>query len=483
MNHVSPRLSAPLQVIGEQWREGNGVTVQPVIDPSTGATLAELRVASPADVDEAVAAAAAAFEPWRRRPAIERSRLLRDGAALIRARSNAIARLIALELGKPFAQALVEVETAAEMFDWAAEEGRRCYGRVIPRRSGGLQQRTELVPLGVVAAASGWNAPAITPARKISSALATGCTLVLKPSEETPHVALAIAEALRDAGLPPGVLNLLFGDPAAIMSQLIAAAPVRALSFTGGTGVGRALGAAAGGHLKRATLELGGHAPVLVFDDVDVEAVARSAAGAKFRNAGQVCTSPTRFVVHEAIHDRFAAAFVDAARAIAVGPALEPGVQMGPLKNPRRVAAMQRLVDEARAKGLRLLVGGQTLPGPGCFFSPTLLLDPECCSAASSEEPFGPLALLRPFATLDEAVAEANRLPAALAAYAFTRDLARAHALADGVRCGALAINDWAVSTPETPFGGMADSGYGLEGGSEGLREFMQVRSVRTGCA
>lgn len=483
MSHDASRLPPPVQVTGAHWREGASDTVTPVMDPSTGQVLAELRHAATSDVDAAVDAAAAAFEGWRRRPAVERARLLRDAGELIRARRDAIARLIALELGKPLAQAVAEVETAAEMFDWAAEEGRRCYGRVIPPRAGGLQQRTEIVPLGVVAAASGWNAPAITPARKISSALAAGCTLVLKPSEETPHVAIALVEALRDAGLPPGVVNLVFGDPAAIMSRLIDAEPVRALSFTGGTAVGRALGAAAAGRLKRATLELGGHAPVLVFDDVDVVAVARAAATAKFRNAGQVCTSPTRFVVQETVHDRFAAAFAEAARALVVGPALQAGVQMGPLKNTKRVAAMQRLVDEAAGHGVRPLAGGHALAGPGCFFAPTLLADPQGVCAAWTEEPFGPLALLRPFATLDDAVAEANRLPAALAAYAFTRDLSRAHALADRVRCGALAINDWAVSTPETPFGGTADSGYGLEGGSEGLREFMQVRSIRTGSA
>lgn len=483
MTHQSPRLPPPVQIIGAQWREGGGHTLQPVVDPSTGDTLAELRHASAADVDAAVAAADAAFDGWRRTPAIERARLLRAGAALLRGRREQVATLIALELGKPLAQGLAEIDTAAELFEWAAEEGRRCYGRLIPPRAGGLQQRTELVPLGVVAAASGWNAPAITPARKISSALAAGCTLVLKPSEETPHVAIAIVEALRDAGLPPGVVNLLFGDPAAIMARLIDAEPVRAISFTGGTAVGRTLGAAAGQRLKRATLELGGHAPVLVFDDVDVASVARAAALAKFRNAGQVCTSPTRFVVQQSVHDRFVAAFAEATRALVVGPALRPGVQMGPLKNPRRVLAMQRLIDDAASHGVLPVVGGHALPGPGSYFAPTLLLDPQSRCAASNEEPFGPLALVRPFTTLDEALAEANRLPVGLAAYAFTRDLGRAQALADGVRCGALAINDWAVSMPETPFGGVADSGFGLEGGSEGLREFLQVRSVRIGNA
>ncbi|MDO8774996.1 MAG: NAD-dependent succinate-semialdehyde dehydrogenase [Burkholderiaceae bacterium] len=469
------------QFIGGQWCEGTGVHRQLVIDPSTELPVAELRHASDADVDQAIAAAQAAFAGWRDTPAIERSRLLHACAAHMRQRKGDISRLIGIELGKPLAQGLAEVETAAEIFDWAAEETRRSYGRVIPARAGLLQQRTELVPVGVVAALSGWNAPAITPSRKLSTALAAGCTIVLKPSEETPRVALALVQAMHDAGIPPGVANLVMGDPEKIAKRMIESGLVRAISFTGGTEVGRQLGAMAGAQLKRMTLELGGHAPVLVFDDVDIERVARGAVLAKYRNAGQVCTSPTRFCIHASVYSRFVEVFVAETRRLVVGGPDRPGVHMGPLKNLRRVEAMERFAADARHCGVEIAAGGSRLAGPGYFFEPTVLLDPQHVSAAANMEPFGPIAVLQPFDTMEEAVREANRLPVGLAAYAFTRDLGRAHELARAVNCGSLAINDWAVSAAETPFGGVLDSGMGVEGGSEGLREFQQVKTVRTG--
>ncbi|MES2244750.1 MAG: aldehyde dehydrogenase family protein [Pseudomonadota bacterium] len=481
MSHIiSQRTSLP-QVIGAQWREGTGETLASVIDPSTGAESALLRYASDTDINAAVSAANDAFSGWRDRPALDRSRLLHACAATIRERKPDIARLIALELGKPVSQGLAEVETAADMFEWAAEEARRCYGRVIPTRAGLLQQRTELAPVGVVGAISGWNAPAITPARKISTALAAGCSVVLKPSEETPQVALALVRAIQDSGVPPGVVNVVFGDPSGIARQLIESDLVRAISFTGGTAVGKRLGALAGEHLKRMTLELGGHAPVLVFGDVDVERVARTAVLAKFRNAGQVCTSPTRFCIQAAVYERFVSAFLDETRRLVVGPPGQDGVHMGPLKNQRRMAAMVQFVADARMHGVEIATGGEALTGPGYFFQPTVLLDPGHVCAASNLEPFGPIAVMQSFETDEQAVLEANRLPVGLAAYLFTRDLLRAHVFAQRIRCGSLAVNDWAVSAPETPFGGVLESGVGVEGGSEGLREFQQLKTIRTG--
>ncbi|MDP3519520.1 MAG: NAD-dependent succinate-semialdehyde dehydrogenase [Hydrogenophaga sp.] len=469
------------QVIGGQRRPGDDTRSRPVINPANDTSLGTLPFASADDVADALRAAQTAQADWQQTPAVQRARLLRATADAVRQRREAIAQRIALELGKPLAQGRAEVDTAAEMFDWAAEESRRCFGQVIPTRAGGLQQRTELRPVGVVAAMSGWNAPIITPARKISGALGAGCAIVLKPSEETPGVSLLLQDALDEAGVPPGVVNLVFGDPAAIARQLIESPIVRAFSFTGGIAVGRQLGALAAQHLKRATLELGGHAPVLVFDDVDVAQVARTAALAKFRNAGQVCTSPTRICVHRRVFDVFTGAFVEQVRALRVGNPCDASVDMGPLKNPARLAAIESLVLDARQRGLAVAAGGQRLPGPGCFFEPTVIIDPHRQARVSHEEPFGPIAVLIPFETEAEAIAEANRLPVGLAAYAFTRDLARAHRLAEQVRCGSLALNDWAVSMPETPFGGVLDSGYGLEGGWQGLREFMQVVTVRTG--
>lgn len=469
------------QCIAGQWRPGAGNHSQPVLDPATGESIGELVHASAADVSEAVDAARAAFAGWRRRPPHERSRLLRATGELLRARGNQIAASITTELGKPLREALAEVETAVEMFEWAAEEARRLYGRSIPARAPGVLQLAELEPIGPVAAFSGWNAPVITPARKISGALAAGCTIVIKPSEETPSAALAIARAASDAGIPDGVINVVFGDPARIAAQLVDAADIRMVTFTGGTAIGKQIGERAARTMKRATLELGGHAPVIVMDDVDVDTVARAGVAAKFRNAGQVCTSPTRFLVHAHVYERFTEAFIEGARSLRVGPGTDPASQMGPLKNARRRQAIEQLVDDARAQGVRIAAGGRAIPGAGFFFEPTVLAEAHAGCRAANEEPFGPVALLQPFSTVDEAIAEANRLPFGLAAYMFTRDVVLARRLADEVDSGALCVNEWQVSLPETPFGGVKDSGLGREGGEEGLREFLRVKSVRQG--
>jgi succinate-semialdehyde dehydrogenase/glutarate-semialdehyde dehydrogenase len=478
MNNDYPALT---QYIAGEWRSGHGSASASVLNPATGELLGQLAHANAADVADAIDAAAQAFGRWRAVAPVERGRLLRDTATLLRERRDRIARLITLELGKPFSEALREVDTAAEMFEWSAEEGRRAYGRLIPARMPGITQTVMLEPIGPVAAFSGWNAPAVTPSRKISGALAAGCSIVLKPSEETPAVALAIARAAADAGVPAGVVNLVFGDPAAIAEQLMAAAAIRMLSFTGATAVGRQLAELAARTMKRATLELGGHAPVLVFDDVDVPAVARAAAASKFRNAGQVCISPTRFHVHESVYDQFCQRFVQATQALKVGNGLDPAVQMGPVKNERRRAAIERLVADASDRGARVLTGGQRLPGPGWFHAPTVLGGGGDDALAANQEPFGPLALVRPFQTFDEAITQANRLPFGLTAYAFTRDVHRAHDLAQAIESGVVCINEWQASLPETPFGGVKDSGLGSEGGIEGLREFQSVKCVRMG--
>jgi succinate-semialdehyde dehydrogenase/glutarate-semialdehyde dehydrogenase len=460
---------------------GGGRATRDVFDPSDASVLGRVPEATTEDVARAVEAAARGFERWRRVSALERGRVLLTAAARIRARRDEIARLITLELGKPYGEAQREVDTAAEMFEWSGEEARRLYGRLIPARSAGMRQMVTLEPLGPVAAFSGWNAPAITPARKISGALAAGCSVVIKPSEETPAVALAIADAVQDSGLPDGVLNVLFGDPGLISTALLAAPQVRMVTFTGSTEVGRQLGERAARTMKRATLELGGHAPVLVFADADPEAVASAAVAAKYRNAGQVCTSPTRFLVHESIVARFRARFVEATRALKVGGGFDTGVQMGPLANPRRLDAMQEFVDDARSRGMSVDTGGCRLPGAGWFWAPTVLGDAHDDCRAANVEPFGPLALIRPFGHFDEAIAQANRLPFGLAAYAFTRDLNTARAASEAIDSGVVSVNDWTASLAETPFGGTRDSGLGAEGGIEGVQAFMRVKCVREG--
>ncbi len=449
-----------------------------VIDPATREVLGRLPVASGEDIDEALEAARRAFPGWRDTPALARAAILRRAATLMRERTPRLAWLITRELGKPLAESEKEVATAAEMFEWGAEEARRTYGRLIPGRVGGIRQMAIPEPIGPVAAFSGWNAPAITPSRKIAGALAAGCAIVIKPSEETPAIALEIGRALMDAGLPAGVLNMVFGDPGEISRRLIESPIIRMVTFTGSTAIGRELATMAASGLKRATLELGGHAPVLVFDDADPVDAADAVLAAKLRNSGQICTSPTRMYVQEGVYERFVDRLAERARGWRVGNGLDAGVQMGPLANPRRLAAMETMVADALEHGARLAAGGQRLDLPGWFWAPTVLRDAGQDCLAANTEPFGPLALVQPFRDTDEALALANRLPFGLASYVFTCDAATARIASERIESGVVCINHCQASLPETPFGGFKDSGLGKEGGVEGLQEFMQVKYV-----
>jgi succinate-semialdehyde dehydrogenase/glutarate-semialdehyde dehydrogenase len=449
-----------------------------VFDPATEGVLGRLPVATSDDIARALDAAQRSFQPWRRKGALERGEILRRAAGIMRARTAVLARLITQELGKPYPEAEKEVATAAEMFEWAAEEGRRTYGRIIPGRSDEIRQMAIPEPVGPVAAFAGWNAPAITPSRKIAGALAAGCSIVIKPSEETPAIALEIVRALEEAGLPAGVLNVVFGDPGMISRQLLDSPVIRMVTFTGSTSIGKAIAEQAARTLKRTTLELGGHAPVLVFDDVDVEKTCATILAAKLRNAGQICTSPTRMIVHEAVYEPFVAAMARLAGAWRVGNGFEPGVQMGPMANPRRLAAMAAMVGDAEAHGAKVVTGGARVDGRGWFWQPTVLRDVSNDCGAANVEPFGPLAVVRPVASFDEAIAEANRLPFGLASYVFTNQIKTARMAAQGIESGVVCVNHCQASLPETPFGGVKDSGLGKEGGTEGLREFLQTKYV-----
>ncbi|MFT3849544.1 MAG: NAD-dependent succinate-semialdehyde dehydrogenase [Propionivibrio sp.] len=471
------------QFIGGRFRPGSSQDRFTVINPSDAQPLGDYAFATQADVEAAIEAAAQAFRSWRKTSAVQRSALLRQVAKLMRERGAEIAEQITRELGKPLGEAKNEVVTAAEMFEWAAEEARRLYGRTIPARSEGITQTVMWEPIGPVAAFAGWNAPAITPSRKISGALAAGCTIVIKPSEETAGVALHIARAVQDAGIPDGVVNMVFGDPGEIADQLCAAPQIAMVTFTGATSIGKVLASKAALTLKRATLELGGHAPVIVCDDVDVDKVARMAVATKYRNAGQVCTSPTRFLVQAPIYQRFCEQFVQAAEAIKVGDPFDDATKMGPLKNQRRLAAIDRLVQDARQRGLEVATGGERIDRQGFFYRPTVILQPSLDCDAANIEPFGPIALISPFDQLDDAIAEANRLPFGLAAYAFTNNVQRAHRLAGEIDSGVVCINEWQASLPETPFGGHKDSGLGSEGGIEGVQEFLRLKCARQGLA
>ncbi|MEM7341176.1 MAG: NAD-dependent succinate-semialdehyde dehydrogenase [Actinomycetota bacterium] len=461
--------------IGGTWRSTDSTL--PVINPSTEAEIGRLPIASGADLDDAIAAAAAGFAVWSRTPPKERADLIRAAAALLRERQDEIAHAITAEHGKPYRQAQLEVIRGCEFFEWDAGEAVRTYGRVIPSAPG-VRYVVHHQPIGPVAAFSPWNFPMSQPARKVAGALASGCSVILKAAEETPAGALHIAKAFHDVGLPAGALNLVFGVPAEISSHLIPSDTVKLVAFTGSTAVGRHLTGMASDHMTPVLMELGGHAPVIVCEDTDVHAAATSSAIRKMRNAGQVCTSPTRFFVHQSIYDEFLDVFTKRAAATVVGDGMEPGVEMGPLANDRRLAAMATFVDDAVTAGAELNTGGSRVGQTGYFFEPTVLANVPDSARVLHEEPFGPIAIVNPVDSLDHAIERANSVPYGLAAYAFTNRADYADRMVDEVEAGNLSINTLEASLPETPFGGVKSSGYGREGGSEGLHHYTVVKNV-----
>jgi succinate-semialdehyde dehydrogenase/glutarate-semialdehyde dehydrogenase len=467
-----------LLYIDGKWRPaGTGKTLD-VIDPATEEVIAKLSCAGVDDLDEALAAAAAGFASWRKVSPYERSNIMRRAAEIIRARKDEIARLMTQEQGKPLVEAGIEIAGSADVVDWFAEEGRRAYGRLIPGRSAGVFQMSTREPIGVVAGFTPWNFPMSQAVRKVSAALAAGCSFILKGPEETPASCAELVRAFADAGLPAGVLNLVFGVPSEISEYLIPHPVVRKISFTGSTAVGKHLAAMAGAHMKRATMELGGHAPAIVTADADLDTAVKVLAGAKFRNAGQVCIAPTRFLVQAEVYPPFLEKFTTAVHAIKLGNGLEPGTTMGPLANDRRVAAMEAFVADAVQKGATIAAGGKRRGNKGYFFEPTILTDIPENARVLHEEPFGPLALLMPFKHLDDAITEANRLEYGLASYAFTRSTAAAATIGAGIEAGMVSINHQGLALPETPFGGIKDSGYGSEGGAEGLEPYMVTKYI-----
>jgi len=476
-NHAELCLLIDGKWIGSAQRQ-----TRPVINPSDGSTLGALPIATPADIARATEAAERAFPAWRDMAPRKRAAILHRAAALLRSHTAVFSRLMALEMGKPIADGPAEVERAAELLEWHAEEGLRAYGRVIPSGTG-LSQSVLRRPIGPVAAFTPWNGPVASPARKISAALAAGCSIVIKPAEETPAGAILIAKCLMEAGLPDGVLNMVFGDPAAISADLIASPAIRMITFTGSVPVGRALATAAGRYLKPLVLELGGHCPVIVCDSVDVEATAALAARAKFRNAGQICISPTRFLVQENIHDAFAERMKAEAEKLVVGDPLNAATQMGPLANARRLAGVDALVRDATSHGARLLTGGKQIGTQGWFYAPTILADIPTAAMLCQEEPFGPIATLSRFRDLDDACRQANSTAYGLFAYAFTDSARDIAFLSERVEAGTLSVNHFGGAAPDIPFGGVRDSGYGREGGAECFDGYLVTKLVshRTG--
>ncbi|MGD9811169.1 MAG: NAD-dependent succinate-semialdehyde dehydrogenase [Sphingobium sp.] len=468
--------SLRLHIDGEWIGVGNR-RVHQVIDPATGNILGDLPLVDAADLDRALDASARAYPKWRATPALERGAILRKAAQLLRERSEEIARNATREEGKTLVETRLEIMGSANLFDFYAEEARRVYGRVLVRPPG---QRSLVVhePVGPVAAFAPWNFPINNPARKLGAPIAAGCSVILKPAEEAPASAMAVVQALLDAGLPDGVCQLVFGVPDEVSRHLLASPIIRKLSFTGSTVVGKHLMKLAADTMKRTTMELGGHAPVIIFDDCDLEKTVETLAVGKARNAGQVCVSPTRFYVQEGIYDRFVSAFSARFGKTRVGNGLDADVGMGPMANPRRPAAMAQFIEDAVSKGGRLLTGGEAIGNSGFFWQPTLLTEVPLEARIMNEEPFGPVVVASPFRELDDVVEQANRLPFGLASFAFTENARRANLIGDAIEAGMVGINTVLLAAPDAPFGGVKESGHGSEDGPEGLAACLVTKTI-----
>jgi len=460
------------------WTKAAAGRFLDVINPATGEPVGKVAHADKSDLDRALEAADKGFKAWRKVSAFDRSKVMRKAANLLRERADAIAPLLTMEQGKPLAEARGEVLAGADVIDWFAEEARRTYGRVIPARSDGIYQLVVKEPVGPVAAFTPWNFPINQVVRKLSCALAAGCSIIVKAPEETPASPAELIRCFADASVPAGVINLVYGVPAEISEYLIPQPVIRKISFTGSTAVGKQLAALAGLHMKRVTMELGGHAPAIVFDDADVDTASKLLAGAKYRNAGQVCVSPTRVLVQERVYDQFVEGFVRHSKAVKVGDGLDSGTTMGPMANARRIAAMEMFIGDATQHGAKVRSGGHRIGNKGNFFEPTVITNAPKDARVMNEEPFGPLAVIAPFSSFDEVVTEANRLPYGLASYAYTRSAKTANAIAAAVESGMISINHHGLALPEVPFGGVKDSGYGSEGGLEAIENYLNTKFV-----
>ncbi|WP_342726320.1 NAD-dependent succinate-semialdehyde dehydrogenase [Bradyrhizobium sp. B097] len=467
--------------IDGRWRPSlSGETIA-VLNPATEERIGSVACAGREDLASAVEAAVHGFDVWRKTSPMDRSRVMRGAAELLRQRIETIARLMTLEQGKPLEEAKTELLASADILDWCAEETRRTYGRIIPARSAGVYNLVVKEPVGPVAAFTPWNFPVSQAARKLAAALAAGCSVVIKPPEETPASPAELIRAFADAGLPDGVINLVYGVPSGISEYLIAHPSIRKVSFTGSTSVGKTLAALAGEHMKRITMELGGHAPAIVFADADVKAAAAILAQGKYRNAGQVCIAPTRFLVHDAVFDEFVGEFIGRTQALKLGDGLDAGVTIGPLANSRRLAALNAMLDDAFECGAEIAVGGRRGRNKGHFFEPTVLMNVPKIARVMNEEPFGPISTISRFRDFADAMTEANRLPYGLASYAYTRSVQNATAVAQAIESGMVSINHYGLGLPELPFGGVKDSGYGSEGGLEAVDAYLVSKFVSQG--
>jgi succinate-semialdehyde dehydrogenase/glutarate-semialdehyde dehydrogenase len=466
--------------IDGRWCDAAGGRTIPVVDPATEKIIADVAWADRSDIRRAFDAAARAMPAWMKLTAYDRGRILKTTADLMRNRADAIARTMTIEQGKPLAESKGEVLHAADTFEWFAEEGKRAYGQVIPNFVAGKRHLVIKHPVGVVAAISPWNFPVTLPSRKIAPALAAGCTVVCKPAQQTPLSLIQTFQCLEEAGLPPGVANLVVAPPEEFSDEAFAHSAVRKVSFTGSTAVGKTLMRRAADRVVRLSLELGGHAPFIVLPDADPDVVAKAAVAGKFRNNGQVCIAPSRFYVHKDLERRFTEAVVESTRALRVGNGLEPGVEVGPMIEESRLAATAALIDDARAHGAAILTGGSrsTRFDRGWFFEPTVLTGVAPDSRILTDEPFAPVLPLLDFEKLDDVIAQANATRYGLAAFAFTNDLTAMWKLAEGLEAGIIGINDPVPATPQCPFGGMKESGLGRELAHEGLEAYLETKFI-----
>jgi succinate-semialdehyde dehydrogenase/glutarate-semialdehyde dehydrogenase len=475
MSHDYPHLKL---LIGGEWTPKDNREHEPVMNPATGECLGVLPHASKADLDRALDAAEKANPIWRGMSPQDRGKILKRAADLMHERVEHIARIATIEEGKSIHEARMETHISADTLEWFAEEGRRAYGRVLPQRTPGVRMTVLREPVGPVAAFAPWNFPVGNACRKLGAALAAGCPCILKPAEHTPASALEVARALMDAGLPKGVMSIVFGVPSQVSTHLLASPVIRKVSFTGSTRVGKQLMKLAADGMKRTTMELGGHAPVIVFDDVDVENVLDLSATSKFRNAGQVCVSPTRYYVHEKIYKRFVDGFAARARDWQVGDGLIETNKMGPLAHSLRLTWMEEMLSDAKKHGANFDTGGSRIPGPGYFWEPTVLSEVPNEARIMNEEPFGPIAIINPFSDFDSVIKQANRLPYGLAAYAFTRSNRTVNLLGEQLEAGLVGINSYLISVRDSPFGGVKESGHGSEEGMEGLEACLVTKFV-----
>lgn len=464
--------------INGKWRAASSNDWLDVINPATEESVGKVAVAQISDLDEALDAASAAFKLWRNTPPFARYKIMRRAADLLRERADSVAKIMTIEQGKPIAEAKGETMLGADTIDWYAEEGRRAYGRVIPSQLANVNQIIIKEPVGPVAAFSPWNFPINQAVRKISGAVAAGCSIILKGPEDTPASCAELVRAFVDAGIPDGVINLVYGVPADISNYLIPHPIIKKISFTGSTAVGKELASLAARHMKLSTMELGGHAPAIVFNDADLAAALDVLTTQKFRNAGQVCVAPTRFLVQDELYEKFVDGYVQLAKKVQLGNGLDSLTSMGPLAHDRRLAAVEELVQDAVDLGAKIHCGGQRPKNVGYFYPPTVLTGVPKSARMMNEEPFGPVIPISSFTTVDEVLMEANRLPYGLSAYAYTASSETADRVGREIESGIIGINHHGQPAIETPFGGVQDSGQGKENGSEGLESYMHSKLI-----